>query len=188
MVATTSNLVMGPATLYIGAFGATEPADSAVNAAPAASAWTDVGATQGGVDITIKQDYKDLDVDQIVDVPGARLTSRKVIVATSLAEPTVNNLLYALNDGTAGSGTGYNKYDPAFASSATQPTFRALIIDGWAPGGVYTRRLIVRKALSTVDVKMSYQKDKETVFSVSWDAYYVSSSIAPFHVVDQTSA
>ena len=186
MAASSTNLVMGPATLYIGAFGATEPADGSINTAPAASAWTDLGATNGGVEISINQDYKELEADQFVDVPGARLTKRQVMVKTSLAEPTLQNLLYVLNDGTIGSsGSGFSgTYEPEFASSATQPTYRALIVDGYAPGGEFRRRLIVRKCLSTDNVKSEMKKDGQTEFEVTWSAFYVTSAIGPFKVVD----
>lgn len=186
MAVTTTNLIMGPATLYLGAFGATEPADTDVNTTPPASTWTDVGGTQDGVKITIDQTYTPLEVDQIVDVPGSRLTKRAVMVETNLAEPTLENLKLLLNDGTAASGAGYKSLEPIYASSATQPTYRALLLDGYAPTQL-RRRLIVRKVLSTEKVESTYKKDSQTLFTVKWDAFYVTSSIAPFKYIDATS-
>ncbi len=54
MGVTASNLILGPARLYIGAFGGAEPADSAVTpngvtTPPSSAVWTDVGGTDGGV-------------------------------------------------------------------------------------------------------------------------------------------
>jgi hypothetical protein len=37
MPVTTTNLIQGPATLYVGAFGAAEPTDALINTAPAAA-------------------------------------------------------------------------------------------------------------------------------------------------------
>jgi hypothetical protein len=187
MAVTATNIVQGPATLYTGAFGATEPLDTAVNAAPAASAWTDVGGTNDGVKMAIDQTYVELEVDQIVDRVGSRLTKRDFTIATTLAEPTLTNLSLVLNGGTAASGAGYSSFEPSYASSATQPTYKALIFDGWAPGGAYTRRAIVRKVLSVKATELASTKDKMTVFAVEFAGHYVSSSIAPLHVVDQTS-
>ncbi|TXJ78632.1 hypothetical protein E2C11_16630 [Streptomyces lavendulae] len=188
MAVTTTNLVQGPATLYSGAFGATEPADSAVNTAPPASSWTDVGGTQDGVKITIDQSYTDLEVDQVVDRVGSRLTKRDFTIETSMAEVTLANLSLALNGGTSASGAGYSSFEPVYASSATQPNYRALLFDGWAPGtSAFNRRVIVRKALSTDAVEMAYTKDKQTVFGVKFSGHYVSNSVSPIHVVDQTS-
>lgn len=188
MSVSVSNLVQGPATLYIGAFSAVEPLDTAVNSTPQASAWTDLGGTMGGAEITISQEYKELEVDQIVDVPGRRLVKRDMSVKTNLAEPTLANLTYILNDGTVGaSGTGYaGTFEPNNQSSATQPTYRALIIDGYAPGAAgQRRRLIVRRVLSTDNVQFAYKKDDQNVFTVTWSAHYVSSVISPYHIVDQ---
>lgn len=187
MAVTATNLVQGPATLYSGAFGATEPADAAVNTTPPASSWTDVGGTDGGVKLTIAQSYTELDVDQIVDRVGSRLTKRDFTVETSMAEPTLANLSLALNGGTSASAAGYASFEPSFASSATQPVYKALLFDGWAPGGTFTRRVIVRKALSTDAIDLDYTKEKKTMYSVKFSGHYVSASIAPIHVVDQTS-
>src|SRR3954463_4051125 len=142
MATTVANLVQGPATLYIGTYDGTttrEPLDAAVNTTPAATAWTDLGGTTDGAEISINQEYKELEVDQVVDVPGRRLTKRDMSVKTNLAEPTLQNLLYSLNDANGGalgaSGTGFSGYyEPAFTDSATQPTYRSLIVHGWAPG------------------------------------------------------
>lgn len=187
MPVTTSNLVLGPAKLYSGAFGAAEPADSAVNATPAASAWTDVGGTMGGATLTVTQTYTELEVDQVVDSVGRRLTKREFDITTQLAEPTLTNLNTCLNGGTAASGTGWASFDPLISTSATQPPYIALILDGYAPGGTFTRRMICRKMLSTAKVGLLYAKDKQNVFQVTWNGHYVSSVITPFHIVDQTS-
>lgn len=186
MSVTTTNLIMGPATLYIAAFGAAEPADTDVNTAPAASAWTDLGGTQDGVKLTVDQTYTDLDVDQVVDVTGARLTKRVFTVETNLAEPTLENLKYILNDGTAASGSGFKSFEPIYASSATQPTYRAVLLDGYAPNQL-RRRFLVRKCLSNDKVESTYKKDAQTLFTVKWSGFFVTASIAPFKLIDATS-
>ena len=198
MATTVANLVQGPATVYIGTYDGTtarEPANGDVNTTPASSAWTDVGGTTDGVEISINQEYKELEVDQVVDIPGRRLVKRDMSVKTNLAEPTLQNLLYALNDANGGSlgasGTGYSgTYEPAFTDSATQPTYRAVLLHGWAPGEGSTsqskRRMVhLRKVLSSDNVEFAYKKEDQTVFSVTWSVHYVSSSIAPFKIVDE---
>lgn len=186
MATSTTNLIMGPADLYIGSFSALEPLDTVVNTTPAASSWTDLGGTQDGVKLTVDQTYTPLEVDQIVDEPGARLTKRMFTIETNLAEPTLENLKYLLNDGTAASGAGYKNFEPIYASSATQPTYRAVILDGYAPNQ-FRRRLIIRKCLSNDKVEMTYKKDAQTLYTVKWQGFYVTSGIAPFKIVDATS-
>jgi hypothetical protein len=97
MGVTASQLIMGPGALYSGAFGATEPADTAIATAPSSATFTDVGGTLGGVKLKIEQKFKELEVDQIVDNVGRRLTMREMTISTEMAEPTLENLVLAAN-------------------------------------------------------------------------------------------
>jgi hypothetical protein len=192
MAVTALNLLAGPGVFYTSSFGATEPADSAVNTTPSASTWADAGGTNDGVTVNINQEYFELDVDQIVDVPGRRLSKRDVRVVTNLAEPTLTNLALALNEPSSAitASAAYSTFDPSNTNAATQPTYKAILFDGWAPGasaGGFNRRVIVRKVLSLEGTEPVYKKDEQTVFKTTFGAHYVSSSIRPFRVVDQTA-
>jgi len=186
MSVTTTNLIMGPGTLYTGLFGATEPLDSAVNTTPQASAWTDLGGTDGGVTLSVDQKFTELMVDQIVDSVGRRLTQREVTFDTSLAEATLVNLQTAMNGGTTATGSGYATLDPLNVTSATQPTYIAAMMDGFAPTS-FRRRVIIRKALNVSKLQSSYAKDKQTFIPVTFNGHYVSAAIPVFHIVDQTA-
>jgi len=185
MATQVSNLIMGPGTLYEAPFGSTEPADTAVATAPA-SPWADLGGTSDGVQLAVNQEYTPLTVDQVVDTVGRRLTSREFTIATNLAEPTLDNLAIALNaaDATVTSGAGFRKLTPTNDTSASQPVYRALMFDGFAPEGL-TRRVIGRRMLSTGNVEFAYSKADQTVFTVTFAGHYVSDSIAPYVVVDE---
>lgn len=189
---TVNNLVLGPGTLYHGTVGAAEPADTAVNSTPAASAWTDCGGTQGGISLTITQTYTELTVDQIVDAVGRRISKREVGIDVNMAEPTLENLTLALNGGTNSTGAGFKAWEPNFSNSASQPTYCALILDGFAPqltdGSNATRRALVRKALSTDAIKLDYRENGQTIIAAKFMAHYVSSVIAPIHIADEISA
>jgi hypothetical protein len=184
-----TNLVAGPLTLYTGAFGATEPLDTAVSSAPG-GAFTDAGATSGGAKLKIDQKFFELKADQIVDSAGRRLTDRDFSVKTSLAEPTLANLVFALNGGATSSGgsgaTAYNAYDPADTAAATQPTYICVLMDGYGPNGK-RRRIILRKCVNIDAVETEYKKDGQTLFSVEFACHWVSSSIKPWHIVDDNS-
>lgn len=187
MAVSATNLIMGPGTLYSGDFSAAEPADSAINTTPAASAWSDVGGTMDGAELTIEQDYEELEVDQIVDIPGRRLTKRDMSIKTNMAEPTLENLALGMNAGTVTTGSGFKSLEPISDTSATQPTYYAMILDGFAPQQL-RRRIIMRKVLSTDNVEFAYKKDEQTVFAVTFSVHYVSSSIKPFKIVDEAAA
>lgn len=191
MAVTATNLTMGPGTLYRGEFGAAEPTDTEV-AAPPGVDWADVGGTFDGVTLSVTQEYTELEVDQIVDVPGRRLTKREFMLETNLAEPTLANLEFVLNGGevtdtaAGASAPGISAYDPSEGTSATQPTYSALIFDGFAPNS-FPRRVILRKCLSVESTEFAYKKDEQTVFSAQFAAHYVSGAIKPFRIVDQTA-
>lgn len=189
MSVTVTNLIMGPGTIYQGAFGAVEPFDYNVNLVPPSSSWTDIGGTLNGITLSVDQSYTELMVDQLVDSIGRRLTKREFLVTTQMAEPTLANLTTALNGATSAAGATsaggtYQTLEPLFATSATQPTYIALVIDGYAPNSL-RRRAIFRRMLSTAKVDTAMDKAKQTVFTVSFNGHYVSSVIAPIHVVDQ---
>lgn len=182
----TTNLIQGPATLYKGDFGATEPADTAVNAVPPASSWTDLGGTQDGVKLAVDQTYSELEVDQITLRVGSRLTKQDFTIETSLAEATLENLSLVLNGGTSASGAGYKSFEPNVTSSATQPNYFAIILDGYAPEQL-RRRIIGRRMLNTDSAELAYTKDKQTLIPAKFAGHYVSSVIAPFHITDEVS-
>jgi hypothetical protein len=186
---------MGPATLYWAPFGATEPANSAILSPPSSSVWTDVGGTADGTSVLLEVDqtYTDIGVDQLVDPVGARLTKRTIQVTAALEEATLQNITLALNQLTTTTPqSGYTVLDPITATSASQPTYTALIIDGWAPtaGTAETqcrRRLVIRKCLSSSKLDFEYEKSKPNIFNTTWTSFYVSGSVAPFEITDQTS-
>lgn len=191
-----SNLVLGPARLYVAAFGATEPADTTVTpdgvTTPPASPWVDVGGTDGGATFEVDTTYTDLSVDQIIMNVGSRLTDLKMTVTTKMSEMTLANLTTALNSiTTSASGSGWASEDVVVTSAASQPTYAALIIDGWAPslstGASALRRVIVRKVLSQAKVTLAYDKKTQQSYDCTFNAYFVSNSVNPCHVVDQTA-
>jgi hypothetical protein len=186
MAVTTSNLIQGPGTLYHGDFGATEPDDSAVASAPSASTWTDVGGTDGGCTLSVEQEYAELLVDQLVDTPERRITKRETALATTMAETTLTNLSLALNGGTVTASSGYSTYDPDTTTSATQPTYSALLFDGFAPSSL-ARRIVGRKMLQVDAVEAAWKKDEKTMFAGRFVSHYVSSAIRPWRLIDETA-
>lgn len=186
MSVTVTELTQGPATIYRGAFGATEPLESAVNDTPAASAWSDVGGTTDGLKLTIKTEFKNLEVDQLIDIPGTRATMREITCETNMAQPTLENLQYALNGGTISTGSGWRAYEPIDSDAATQPTYSALIVHGWI--GTDRRMVILRRVLSVEGTETEYKKDGQNVLKVKIQAFYVSPSIRPFRVIDSDPA
>lgn len=192
MAITVTNLIEGPGTLYYGtqyttAYTTTaEPADTAVNTTPQSSAWTDIGGTQDGMTLEINREYAELEVDQVVDIPDRRLTKREFTMATNIAEPTLERLALVANESAPTTGSGFKSYEPVNTSAATQPTYVPLLFDGYAPGQ-FRRRVIGRRMLSTEPITFAYKKGDQTLFTAKWSGHYVSSTIPPYKIIDQTS-
>ena len=122
----------------------------------------------------------------MVDTPDRRLTKREFTLATNLAEPTLENLALVSNESAPTSGSGFKYHEPVNTVAASQPTYVPLLFDGYAPSQL-RRRVIGRRMLSIDPITIAYKKDGQTVFNVKWVAHYVSSTLAPYKIVDQTS-
>lgn len=189
MAVTVTNLTLGPGELWRGAFGATEPADSDVandiNNTSVSGSWIDMGGTQGGITLELNQEYTELEVDQVVDIPGRRLTKREFKINTNLAEPTLENYQLASNGGVIASGGGFRTYDPSMDNSGDTPEYAALIFDGFGPNSL-KRRVIARRVLNVATVGQEYMKDSQLLFPVEFSCHYVSNSTRPFRYIDKT--
>ena len=187
MAVTVTNVLMGPCDVYVGTFGATEPTLGTWTAPGVA--WTDAGGTSGGVKFAVNMDFKPLEVDQVPDEIGVRMTGRKIMVETTMAEATLENIKSLMNGGTIATGTGYKSFEPLSTSASFQPTYSALLLRGYAPGATagWIRHFVVRKVLSADGFELEQSKDKQQGLKVKWQGYYVSSSVAPFAIIDQTA-
>lgn len=182
------NLIQGPATMYHGFFGtAVEIPSANINTTPAVSAgWRDTGGTLDGVTMEIEIEWSELLVDQVVDVPGRRMTKRDMSVNTQMAEGTLENLVASLNGGTSATGTGFKSYEPEMDNSAVDPDYSTILIDGIADNS-RRRRIHARKTLQTESVESAYKKDEQWVIPGKFSTHYVSSSTPPFKITDATS-
>ena len=195
MAITPLNICMGPANLYFGAFGSVEPAYGVLTGTPSSAVWTDVGAIADGTSVLLEVDqtYTEISAEQTIDPLGARLTKRTIQVTASLEEVTLANMTLAMNGLTSiNPQATYSVLDPVTGSAQSQPVYTALIIDGWAPTAGTTetscrRRIVIRKCLSNSKVDIEYEKAKPSLFACVWTAYYVSGTITPFEIIDQTS-
>jgi hypothetical protein len=179
-------LVQGPATIYVADYGTTEPTTTD----PLASPWVDLGGTLEGVLLSFKQEYEPVPVTQLSDNPASRIKKRQLEVETNLAEPVLTNILYAVNQGTLSSGSGYNLYEPPHIDRATPLTYRIVVIDGWAPGfntdnRHKRRRVVLRKALAIDGTVIAYSKSKQTGQEIKWSVHHIDGVTAPFKIIDE---
>ena len=193
MAVTAANVLMGPGSMYYAPFGTTYPADSAATVAAGAPAgFTDVGGTHGGIVMMVDQTIQDIDVDQVPDPIGGRLTARKVQLQVELAEVTLNNLGIVLNGLlTIGTQASYTTADLQTTVAGFQPTYLSWVFDGFAPtlatGAPARRRMNAFKTLSVAKVQEKHDKKNQRTFAATFTAYWVSATQGPVHWVDQTA-
>ena len=126
-----SNVLQGPVDVYVGAFGAVEPTDGVWTPVDQ-TIWRPAGATAGGVKLAVGITSKNLDVDQVPDPVGVRVTGRTVDVETTMSEVTLANIQSLMNGGTltvggtAGVGTSWTT--TASTSTLTSATDHTLVV------------------------------------------------------------
>lgn len=203
MSVTPFNIIQGPATLYTAPWtSGGQPSIAAYvqhnpDSVSVTTPFVDVGGTTGGVTVEVDETLTDIHVDQLLDPVGARITARTIQVTTTMMETEISNLVTALNGTSTGAtvttdGSTYSELDLITTTSATQPTYCTVIIDGWAPtltsGAPAKRRFIIQKALSQPKISQKFDMANQATVGLTFTAYYVSSSTAPgtgpFTIID----
>jgi len=172
MAVNVSNIVVGEATLKLG--------DSAnATTISAMDGFSDLGATQNGVEISWEPDMVDIEIDQYGDAARIVQSKVKVMVKTTLAEATLNNLALAWNyDQNTGGAAIVNNNDGAntqtfkFGAQTVFPYEKALVITGTAPnsaaGAVKTRKFYTKRAISMEASNVTMKRAEASVFAVGF--------------------
>lgn len=193
---TRTNVLAGPGQLWYDTFAqAVEPADTDIGS-PLGDTWVDAGATDGGMTVTVNQNFFSMMVDQVPDSLGERLTDRSITVATNIAEGTLEALAIALNHDPATAITedtattpAWKKLDLEAGQDAMRPVELAIVVDGWAPGDAQLmRRVVLRRVNSVENVGSAWQKDGLYLIPVTFKALYVDSVTSPVSWTDELPA
>lgn len=198
---TPFNIIQGAANLYVCNWaGNSAPVlTTLMNADPTTvepttiTGFVDVGGTTGGITVEIDETLGDITVDQVLDPVGARTTARTIQVTTTLMETQLDNLLLALNGSTGATkttGSGFEQLDMVTTTSATQPLYSSVVVDGWGPtaasGNPMRRRFIIQKTLSQPKISQKFSMGDQATVDVTFTAYYTGSdTIHPLTIVDQ---
>ena len=174
MAVTVSNILVGEATVKTGVSNTTMTLNDF-------DALTNVGATTGGVEISWEPDMVDIEIDQYGDAAKVIQSKVKVMVKTTLAEGTLNNLATAWSyDNTTGGADiknnnaqdGANTRTFLFGSQSVYPYEYALQITGNAPGSTAsvtkTRKFNTKRAVSFASSMISMKRSEATVFEISF--------------------
>ena len=172
MAVTVSNILVGEATVKTGTSNTTMNLNDF-------DSLTDVGATTGGVEISWEPDMVDIEIDQYGDAAKVIQSKVKVMVKTTLAEGTLNNLATAWSyDNVTGgadilaNNDGANTKSFLFGSQSVYPFEYALQIVGNAPGSTAsvtkTRKFNTKRAVSFASSMISMKRSEATVFEISF--------------------
>lgn len=142
---------------------------------------TSVGATTGGIEISWEPDMVDIEIDQYGDAARVIQSKVKVMVKTTLAEATLNNLArsWSYDTVTGGAdilannaGDGVNTKTFLFGSQSVYPFEYALQVVGSAPGSTAsvakTRKFNTKRAVSFTSSMLSMKRAEATMFEVSF--------------------
>lgn len=172
MAVTTANIVVGEAAVKVGASNITMTNSDF-------DALSDIGATQGGVEISWEPDMVDIEIDQYGDAAKVIQSKVKVMLKTTLAEATLNNLAIAWSYDRTDNGDdikvnndGGNTKTFLFGSQSVYPYEYALQIVGNAPGSTAsvtkTRKFNTKRAVSFESSMISMKRAEATMFAVSF--------------------
>jgi len=172
MAVNVSNIVVGEATIKLG--------DSAnATTISAMDGFADLGATQNGVEISWEPDMVDIEIDQYGDAARIVQSKVKVMVKTTMAEATLNNLAIAWNyDQNTGGPDIKNNNDGAntktflFGAQTVFPYEKGLVVEGTAPGSaagaIKTRKFYTKRAISMEASNVTMKRAEASVFAVGF--------------------
>lgn len=174
MAVNVANIVVGEAVIKLG------PSANATSIAVMDN-FADVGATQNGVEISWEPDIVDIEIDQFGDAAKLIQSKVKVMVKTTLAEATLNNLAIAWNydDVTGGddvkvnnAGDGANTNTFLFGTQNVYPREKGLVVVGSAVGSsaaaIKTRSYYTKRAVSMESSMISMKRAEATMFTVGF--------------------
>lgn len=137
-------VIEGAAEVLVGAYGAAQ------------GACTSIGSTDGGVMLTVGNEYHDVEIDQSKVPINTKLDKRTVKLTCDMAEATLANLALAMAlPTTALAGS-------VVSVGLQEPENKTIYIVGPAPDGA-VRTIHVFKAKVTGSPEMAYRKDEKVI-------------------------
>lgn len=147
------------------------------------------GLTTEGVEISYNPEYGEVVVDQLLDAARLFKTKVNVMVKTSFAEATLENLVYVwdMADDNIVEAGGYKTLSLVGGELGDAPKERVLLFVGQGPqvAGIYSQRVYINvRGISMQTSAHSLKRDGETVFPVEFRVLPdTSASLNPYGIV-----
>ncbi len=155
------------------------------------NAYRNVGYTNNGLQITYNPTYDSVTVDQLLDTAKLFKSAMEVMIATEMAEGTLENVLVVFGQGQSTLTNGGNTLGLEAGSLGIAPTERQLVAIGQAPtttSATSERIYYARRVLSVQQSQFSLARNTPTSFPVTFrllpDAGYTGSEYGK--IIDRT--
>lgn len=136
------------------------------------NAWRATGYTQEGVEVTYEPDFGEVQVDQSLDTPKMYKQGMRVMLATTFAEATLENLLVAWGQPASTLQNTGSKLVISAGALGDEPVERSVAFVGPAPKGAtgqkQERVYAVRRALQVESSAHRLSRSDATVIPVSF--------------------
>lgn len=185
-----ANILIGAVTVRIAPTGTAQP-----NYDQNPLVWTgftDVGWTDGGVELEYTPEFTDVFVDQETPPVLSKLTGEQLVVRVPMAEATLQNLNRAISASsysTVAAASGVTGKAILTAGSGTVQE-RMLSVEGKSPQGFW-RAFIFWRAIVVGAVGQAYRKAEKVIYPVEFKVLSDSTQTAGqrlFKAVDMTAA
>jgi hypothetical protein len=168
------SIVAGPARVYIAAADTAQPA---ITSTPS-GAWTDLGYTEGGIQVSHTQNVQYIGADQVTTPLKAIRTEEGMSVEFSLAELTLDKYAKILNDNSVTAGANYNELDLYRGDVVKQ---FALVVRGPSPYGsgtssTWEMQFWIPVVVMSGEPQVTFTKEDKSVLQTSWMALYSSTN------------
>ena len=155
-----------PNSSYIPTLNALDPA---IAGGANAAAYRNVGYTNNGLQITYNPSYGSVTVDQLLDTAKLFKESMEVMIATEMAEGTLENILVVFGQGRSTLNSGTLGIEAGALGVA--PTERQLVAVGQAPTTTTPkseRVYYARRVLSVQQSQFSLARNNASTFPVTF--------------------
>lgn len=193
MSVTTKNIIVGPGDLFVADALTTDLPSLTASSSGSASlvrdalendaAWTNLGATEGGVEMAYEPTYSDIMIDQWKDAARLNLEQQTFNFSTQLMESTLENLILAwgydsasaLTAGTNTTNDGItNTFDLGVLGEDPCEYKFAIVSKGvggqpdCAPGTKVERVYVARRVVSVQGSTLGLRRTEATMFPVTF--------------------
>jgi hypothetical protein len=155
------------------------------------NAYRNVGYTNNGLQITYNPTYDSVTVDQLLDTAKLFKSAMEVMIATEMAEGTLENVLVVFGQGQSTLTNSGRTLGLEAGALGVAPTERQLIAIGQAPtetSATTERIYYARRVLSVQQTQFSLARNTPTSFPVTFrllpDAGYTGSEYGK--IIDRT--